>query len=139
MKSKQNPLYWIDVVAFLAFTTFVVMHAVWHVRQILGIILALAGFILWMQARFQLGSSFTVTAQARKLVTTGLYSKFRNPIYFFGGVAFAGLFIVIGNPIVFLVFLLLYSHQLLRIRKEGKVLEQAFGEEYRQYKAKTWF
>jgi protein-S-isoprenylcysteine O-methyltransferase Ste14 len=139
MKSQLNPLYWIDIAAYLAFSAFVVMHAAWHARQIFGISSACAGFALWITARFQLGGSFTVSAQARKLVTTGLYSKFRNPIYLFAGVAFAGLFIVIGDPILFLLFLLFYSHQLLRIRKEGKVLEQAFGEEYRRYKAKTWF
>lgn len=139
MKSQRNLLYWIDVAVFLAFGAFVVTHATWHARQVIGISIAIIGFALWMTARFQLGGSFTVTAQARKLVTTGLYSKFRNPIYLFGGIAFAGLFIVIGDPILFLMFLLFYSHQLLRIRKEGKVLEQAFGEEYLRYKAKTWF
>ncbi|HEV2488450.1 MAG TPA: isoprenylcysteine carboxylmethyltransferase family protein [Candidatus Acidoferrales bacterium] len=139
MTSQRNPLYWIDVAVFLAFGSFVVTHATWHARQIIGTCIAIAGFTLWMTARFQLGGSFTVTAQAKKLVTTGLYSKFRNPIYLFGGVSFAGLFIVIGDPILFLLFLLFYSHQLWRIRKEGKVLEQAFGEDYRRYKAKTWF
>jgi protein-S-isoprenylcysteine O-methyltransferase Ste14 len=139
MKSQLNPLYWVDVATYVAFAAYVVMHAEWHARQIAGISIAIVGFALWMTARFQLGGSFTVTAQARKLVTNGLYSKFRNPIYLFGGVAFAGLLIAIGNPIIFLLFLLFYSHQFLRIRKEAKVLEEAFGEDYRRYKAKTWF
>ncbi len=108
-------------------------------RQIAGISIAIAGFALRMTERYQLGSSFSISAQARKLVTTGLYSKFRNPIYLFAGVAYLGLFIVIGNLILILGFLLFYSHQLLRIRKESKVLEQTFGEEYRSYRARTWF
>jgi protein-S-isoprenylcysteine O-methyltransferase Ste14 len=87
-----------------------------------------------------LGKSFTVTAQARKLVTTGLYSKIRNPIYFFGGVAFLGVFIAWGNPYALGGVAVLYSAmQLSRARKESAVLEEAFGEDYRRYKANTWF
>lgn len=139
MKSQLNPLYWVDIAAYLAFSAFVISQATWHGRQIIGISIAIAGFALWMTARLQLGGSFTVSAQARKLVTTGLYSRFRNPIYYFAAVAFAGLFIVIGNPILFLAFILFYSYQIPRMRKEAKVLEQAFGDEYRRYRAKTWF
>jgi protein-S-isoprenylcysteine O-methyltransferase Ste14 len=29
--------------------------------------------------------------------------------------------------------------QVLRARKESKVLEEKFGDEYRQYKRSTWF
>ena len=73
------------------------------------------------------------------LVTKGLYSKFRHPIYLFRGIAFLGLFIAWGKLIPLLCFLLIYPLQILRARKEEKVLEQAFGEEYRRYKAGTWF
>jgi hypothetical protein len=52
--------------------------------------MAAAGFVLWILARVQLGSSFAVTAQAKALVTAGLYAKFRHPVYLFGGVAFTG-------------------------------------------------
>jgi protein-S-isoprenylcysteine O-methyltransferase Ste14 len=101
--------------------------------------MAVLGFALWMVARVQLGKSFSVRAQARALVTTGLYSKFRHPIYLFGELAFAGLFIAWGKLIGFLYFVLVCAVQILRIRKEEAVLEQAFGEEYRRYKASTWF
>jgi protein-S-isoprenylcysteine O-methyltransferase Ste14 len=73
------------------------------------------------------------------LVTTGLYSKVRHPIYLFRGIAFLGLFIAWGKLIPLLCFLLIYPLQILRARKEEKVLEQAFEEEYRRYKASTWF
>src|SRR5262249_11596499 len=49
--------------------------------QIAGLILLVIGFVLWTAARFQLGTSFTVTPQARQLVSTGIYSRIRNPIY----------------------------------------------------------
>jgi protein-S-isoprenylcysteine O-methyltransferase Ste14 len=92
-----------------------------------------------MLARVQLGKSFAVRAQAKTLVTAGLYSKFRHPIYLFGEIAYLGLFISWGKLVPLLCFLLIYPVEILRARKEERVLEQALGEEYRRYKASTWF
>jgi len=131
-------LYWTDVCIFLAFAVFVVSQEPWSTRYLIGIGIAVAGFALSMLARAQLGRSFSIRARARVLVTTGLYSKFRHPIYLFRGIAFLGLFISWGKLIPLLCFLLIYPLQILRARKEEKVLEQAFGEEYRRYKASTW-
>ena len=105
----------------------------------IGMTLAVVGISLWVLARIQLGSSFSVGAQARRLVTTGVYSIFRNLIYLFGVIGVLGLLIALGNWIVVVLFLLFYSYQIPRIRREEKVLEAAFGESYRRYRATTWF
>jgi protein-S-isoprenylcysteine O-methyltransferase Ste14 len=86
-----------------------------------------------------LGKSFSVRAEARALITTGLYSKIRHPVYFFGTIAYLGFIFAWGKPVWALAFLAINGIQLLRIRKEEAVLEQAYGEEYRRYKASTWF
>jgi protein-S-isoprenylcysteine O-methyltransferase Ste14 len=102
--------------------------------------MAVVSFTLWMFARIQLGRSFSVRAEAKALVTTGLYSKFRHPVYLFGELAFAGLFLAWGKPIPALVYFALFiPTQIVRARKEERVLEQAFGDEYRRYRARTWF
>jgi len=132
-------LYWTDICVFLAFAVFVVSHEPWSTRYLIGVGMAVAGFGLSILARVQLGGSFSIRPQARMLVRTGLYSKFRHPIYLFRGIAFLGLFIAWGKLIPLVCFLLIYPAQILRARKEEKVLEQAFGEEYRRYKAGTWF
>jgi len=132
-------LYWTDILIFLAFALVVVTYGPWSARYFIAVGVAIAGFALSILARVQLGHSFSIRPQARKLVTAGLYSKFRHPIYLFRGIAFLGLFIVWGKLIPSLCFVLIYSLQFLRARKEGKVLERAFGEEYRRYKASTWF
>ena len=111
----------------------------WGPQQVLGFILLTLGFVLWTVARFQLGSSLTVTAQARKLVNTGLYSRIRNPIYVFGSCFLAGLILIISRPIWLLVFLFIVPLQIWRAGKEAKVLEASFGDEYRAYRAGTWF
>lgn len=113
--------------------------AVWGNMQIVGACLLLIGFVLWTVARFQLGASFTATAQARQLVTHGLYSRLRNPVYIFGSCVIAGVILVVGRPVWLLVFLLIIPMQIWRGRKEAQVLEAKFGDEYRRYRAGTWF
>jgi len=105
----------------------------------IGMVLILVGFVLWTIARFQLGASFAVKAEARQLVTQGLYSKIRNPIYVFGSMVIAGGILAFGRPVWLLVFVLLIPLQLWRAKKESAVLEAAFGDEYRRYRAGTWF
>lgn len=107
--------------------------------QTLGLCLLILGFVLWKAARFQLGKSLAVTAQAKQLVTHGLYSKIRNPIYVFGSCVIAGLVLVLGRPIWLLVFLAIIPMQIWRAKKESQVLEAKFGDEYRNYRSATWF
>jgi len=104
-----------------------------------GACLLVVGFVFWTVARFQLGASLTVSAQARKLVTRGLYSKIRNPIYVFGSCVIAGIILIAGRPVWLLLFLLIIPLQIWRAKKESAVLESAFGDDYRSYRAKTWF
>jgi protein-S-isoprenylcysteine O-methyltransferase Ste14 len=115
-----------------------VLPPVWTPIQTAGLILLAIGFPLWTIARFQLGDSFAVTAQARQLVTHGIYSKLRNPIYVFGSCIIAGVFLLIGRPKYLLIFVIVIPMQILRARKEAAVLEAKFGDEYRAYRASTW-
>ena len=112
--------------------------ATWSSLRILGMCLAATGFLLWTVARFQLGKSFAVTAQARQLVTRGLYSRIRNPIYIFGSLFLAGYILLLGRPRWLLIFVAIIPLQIWRARKESRVLEAKFGEEYRAYRAGTW-
>ncbi|HET9406193.1 MAG TPA: isoprenylcysteine carboxylmethyltransferase family protein [Candidatus Sulfotelmatobacter sp.] len=111
----------------------------WTWMEILGLCLLVPGFALWSTARFQLGKSFAVAAKANQLVTHGLYSKLRNPIYVFGSCVIAGLILVLGYPLWLLIFAVIIPLQIWRARKEARVLEEKFGEDYRTYRASTWF
>jgi protein-S-isoprenylcysteine O-methyltransferase Ste14 len=111
----------------------------WRPMQIIGACLLVVGFVFWTVARFQLGASLTVSAQAKRLVTRGLYSKIRNPIYVFGSCLVAGIILIAARPVWLLVFLLIIPLQIWRAKKETSVLDSAFGDEYRSYRAKTWF
>jgi protein-S-isoprenylcysteine O-methyltransferase Ste14 len=112
----------------------------WTPLHIAGAVLLVVGFIGWLTARLQIREFFAVKAEANGLVTTGIYSKIRNPIYFFGLVFFVGLVLYLSIPRWgLLIMLLIIVMQILRARNEARVLEAKFGDAYRQYRAKTWF
>jgi protein-S-isoprenylcysteine O-methyltransferase Ste14 len=123
------------VVAFL----FDSPQIVWSTAKIIGAVMIGISLPLFVVARLQLGKSFSIQAKASALVTTGIYSRIRNPIYLFGGLLVAGvsLFLSPWGPLVMAV--LIVPLQIYRSRNEERILARAFGEEYERYKKKTWF
>ena len=111
----------------------------WTVSRILGAVLALAGYSLFVTARLQLGKSFSVTPQAKELVTLGLYSRIRNPIYVFVDVMIFGAILALHLYGLFTLFPLLVAMHVIRARREGKVLQEKFGQTYLDYRDETWF
>jgi protein-S-isoprenylcysteine O-methyltransferase Ste14 len=111
----------------------------WTPTRITGAVIGLPSLTLLVLARIDLGGSFSVRPKAQTLVTHGLYSRIRNPIYIFGGLAVAGFFLYINQPLALWLFIVLIPLQIYRARQEEKVLEARFGDEYRQYKSRTWF
>ena len=107
--------------------------------RIFGLCIAIPSFVLFVLARIQLGKSFSVEARATSLVTTGLYSRIRNPIYFFGAMMMVGVIVWADKPMLFLIFVVLIPLQIYRTRQEERVLTEKFGEAYLEYKRKTWF
>jgi len=118
------------------------MHAPrlpWTAWRIAGIAIAAPAFLLFVAARIELGRAFSVQAKATTLVTTGVYSRIRNPIYFFGAMFILGIIIWMGRPWLLLIFAVLIPMQVVRSRKEERVLTEKFGAAYLDYKQKTWF
>jgi protein-S-isoprenylcysteine O-methyltransferase Ste14 len=116
-----------------------IMPGSWDWQRCLGTALILAGGGGIAVARYQLGKSFAIRAEAHQLVTRGVYSKIRNPIYVFGTVLVAGFVLVSHRPALWLVVPAIIVMQTLRARREARVLEAAFGNAYRDYRRKTWF
>jgi protein-S-isoprenylcysteine O-methyltransferase Ste14 len=114
-------------------------HPPWTALRITGLAVMFPALALVIVARAQLGDSFTLTPQAKQLVTRGIYSRIQNPIYVFSAIAVAGLLLFLERPFSFLVLVPVLVVQFFRARAEARVLEERFGEEYRQYKARTWF
>jgi protein-S-isoprenylcysteine O-methyltransferase Ste14 len=111
----------------------------WNTQRYVGTVLAVLGISLIGVARYQLGKSFSVRAEAHHLVTTGVYSKIRNPIYVFGIVMLLGLTLVLQVPTMWVFLVVAAAAQTVRARREARVLEAAFGDAYRDYRRTTWF
>lgn len=111
----------------------------WTANRIAGLAIAAPALLLVLTARIQLGRAFSVRARASSLITTGLYSRIRNPIYVFSSFFILGIIIWSGRPMFLILLAILIPMQIFRSRKESEVLEAKFGEKYRQYKQSTWF
>jgi protein-S-isoprenylcysteine O-methyltransferase Ste14 len=104
-----------------------------------GIALALVSFVLLLTSRAQLGSSFTVTPQARALVSHGIYSRIRHPMYLFVDLTIVGLALALEVWYVLVTLLVLVPLQVRNARKESRLLLEKFGATYEQYRSNTWF
>lgn len=111
----------------------------WTPTRIVGLVSTLAGLSLITLARAQLGDAFSIEPRATTLVTHGLYARIRNPVYVFGLVLIAGIILYLGRPQFLWVLIPLAVMQAIRARREARVLEARFGDEYRAYRARTWF
>jgi protein-S-isoprenylcysteine O-methyltransferase Ste14 len=111
----------------------------WSVERVAGLAIAIPSFLLLILARIQLGRAFSVRAKATTLVTSGIYSRIRNPIYVFSALMLAGFILWVNQLWLLLCFAVLIPMQVYRSRKEERVLTEKFGAAYLDYKRQTWF
>ncbi len=131
-------LVWGDVAFYFAVLVVAIRVAPYGAFWFAGIVIAAFAFPLWVLARLQLGSAFSFKPEARRLVTTGLYSKIRHPVYVFGTMAgLSGLLALQIWPLL-AAGVVLIPITVLRIRREEQVLEAALGQEYETYRKQTW-
>lgn len=91
------------------------------------------------QAKGQLGASFSATPEARTLVQHGWYAVFRHPIYLFSTLMWTALVATQWPKWCWIPAIGLGYIQTLRARQEERILEAAFGDEYRKYKQRVTF
>lgn len=133
---------WIDLVSYLvylAFFGFTVVVGPHNTQSYVALWLSLGCALLWFVARWQLGDSFSVTAQARHLVTHGLYTRIRHPIYVFGTMAFLFVVLALQGWQALMIWTVVIFIQVSRVRREERILAERFGEEYTIYRSRTWF
>jgi len=121
---KTNVL---TLILVLLVTIFVGVHfggQPWTPTRIAAVVIGLPALALLVLARIQLGGSFSVRPKAQALVTHGLYSRIRNPIYLFGALAIAGIFLYMNQPLYLWLFVVLIPLQIYRARQEGRSSKQ---------------
>lgn len=130
------PLLWVSTPLFA-----VAEYPLYAIPFGCGTVLMLIGLWLFRRSHHDLGTNWSVTLQMREshsLVTDGIYSRIRHPMYsamFALGIAQA-LFCPnwIVGPAYLLTFGLLY---LLRVNVEERMMLDRFGTEYEAYMQKT--
>ncbi|MGC1952289.1 MAG: methyltransferase, partial [Gammaproteobacteria bacterium] len=103
------------------------------------LLLSAVSVLLWVVARRQLGDAFSAMPEARHLVTHGLYARIRHPIYVFGCLAYFGSLLALQVWPILIAWLALTPIEVVRARREDRVLAEAFGSAYVAYRGKTWF
>jgi protein-S-isoprenylcysteine O-methyltransferase Ste14 len=108
------------------------------ILQPIGLCIAIIGLACWIGGKISLGEHFTTSFKPKGLVTTGIFSKIRHPMYFGGTLIYLGLGLLFESvyglilSLTLIVPLLVYSAM-----QEEKLLLEEFGEVYIEYKKKT--
>ena len=107
-----------------------------------GIALVWAGMLLRFWAIRVLGSLFStrlVIQQSHELIAEGPYRVLRHPSYTGGLTTIMGLGLSLGNGLSLAILLLAgLAVYVTRVKAEEKMLSEAFGARYADYKKKTW-
>ncbi|HEX6840955.1 MAG TPA: isoprenylcysteine carboxylmethyltransferase family protein [Stellaceae bacterium] len=96
----------------------------------------LFGNVLALLVLNRLGKSFSVMAEARRLVTDGPYRIVRHPLYATEGIAIIGVFLPYLSVQAALLFVVQVVLQLIRMHYEEQVLRRTFPE-YADYARHT--
>ncbi|HET8781942.1 MAG TPA: isoprenylcysteine carboxylmethyltransferase family protein [Pyrinomonadaceae bacterium] len=105
-------------------------------QTMIASLLSLVGTGLSLFALLHLGRSFSIMAEARRLVTSGPYRVVRHPLYAFEAVASLGILLQFFGFYSVLIYIAHCFFQLQRMKNEEAVLEGVFPE-YQTYKLKT--
>ena len=144
-KSKKLPIYGVGpiyVISCLILTIIALILNCYNIIPvlkfldlfmiILGILFIIIGVILWLSAI--LVTKIDRKIKEGKLITTGIYSIVRNPIYSAFLFIFTGIIFLVNNiyllalPIIFWIYLTI----LLKLTEE-KWLKYKFTDEYDRY------
>ena len=106
--------------------------------RLAGLGVAIGAFSLVVLSRVQLGKSFSFTPKAAALVTNGLYSRIRHPMYVFMDLTILGLALALDSWWVLAVLVVLLLLQVRNAQRESKLLAERFGADYQAWRRRTW-
>jgi len=123
--------------AFLSFSLALLPKAnLGPLWSIIAISLTIVGAVSSFVVLRWLGKSFSIHAEARRLVTTGPYAFVRHPLYICEGIAILGQMLQVISPLALVITLTIALLQFRRMINEETVLSSAFPE-YAEYAART--
>jgi protein-S-isoprenylcysteine O-methyltransferase Ste14 len=106
----------------------------------IGFIIGAIGVVILITGIVTLGKYFTASMTPKGLVTHGIYSKIRHPIFFGVILVYLGMeFIFQSIYGLFLVIFVLIPFYIYSAIEEEKILSEKFKDKYIAYKKKTLF
>jgi protein-S-isoprenylcysteine O-methyltransferase Ste14 len=107
------------------------------VIQLGGVMLCCVSFIWTAIAQYQMGVSWRIGIDEKnktELVSSGLFSRSRNPIFFGMLVTLVGYFLMIPSGLTLAVLMSSYLLIQIQARMEEEFLAKQHGDAYRKYK-----
>ena len=151
MKKSSLPVFGVGPIYVITCSLFTVLA--FHLKQqgffqageilyldlfflLLGTVLILTGIFFWIYA--VLIQNIAHEIQSGKLVTTGIYSVTRHPIYTAFFFIFSGILTTAHNLFMLGFILFFYLYLVIFMRNtEEKWLAKKFGQEYLEYAKRT--
>lgn len=157
---KKGLLLFVEIFAFLGLLVWMIeillyaFHSSFHifpwpfdlrlinseVARIIGVVLIGFGFLFFVWAYISFGDSWRVGFDVNKpgaLVTRGVFSVSRNPIYLSLDLWFTGIFLINGTLVFLMLAILAIAVQHWQILQEEAFLLGLYGPQYQDYLAKT--
>ena len=122
---------WIADSFIFGFSTFLADSIPWFVRWPAGIVLLIFTFLL---ERSGLQTVFGEPQETPHVITTGVFSMVRHPIYLGAILGYAGLTCFTFSLASAALLLVIIAFYRFISRYEEVLLTERFGDEYRQYK-----
>jgi protein-S-isoprenylcysteine O-methyltransferase Ste14 len=104
--------------------------------HLISALLILVGNVCAVYTVAHLGRSFSIMAEARRLVTNGPYRVIRHPLYLAEQLSVIGTSILYASPTMLALLLVQFGFQVRRMLNEEAVLAASFPE-YAAYRQQT--
>jgi len=107
-----------------------------------GLLFASTGNIIWWLGKLRLGDAFYDVLEkpnAKRLITTGVYSKIRHPIYLGMILVTIGWALLFNFSIMYLLTVGFVVFLLIKMHIEDKFLSRKFRQKWQNYRKNSWF
>lgn len=111
-----------------------------NLAGIIGLSICFIGAIISCRSRYLIGKNWSLSVQRKEnhqLIQNGIYKVIRHPIYLGLLLLFTGNSIIVGDYRAIIAVLIVFVSLWLKLKKEEKLLTEAFGNQYLKYKSRT--